>query len=375
MFEHYIQSGGRRLRCGYTTGTCAALAAWGAATLLLTGHAPAQASLITPKGLPVTVPLLDCRADGHTARCSVTKDAGDDADVTDGMPVTAAVERTDAPGIAIDGGEGVGRVTLPGLDQPVGAAAINSVPRKMIAEAVGRAAKDAGYAGGLKVVISVAGGEQAAAKTFNPRLGIVGGISILGTSGIVEPMSEQALIDTIALELRQAAARGAKRVILTPGNYGMDFLQAEGLDRLAPVVKCSNYIGDALDAAAAAGFEEILLVGHAGKLVKLAAGVMNTHSRVADARAEVFCAHAALCGGERELCRALMDAPTSDACLDLLDAAHLRQEVMESILKSIDTKLTARLCAGCRAGAVLFTNQHGLLGQTPQAKEILKAWQ
>ena len=375
MFEHYIQSGGRRLRCGYTTGTCAALAAWGAATLLLTGHAPAQASLITPKGLPVTVPLLDCRADGHTARCSVTKDAGDDADVTDGMPVTAAVERTDAPGIAIDGGEGVGRVTLPGLDQPVGAAAINSVPRKMIAEAVGRAAKDAGYAGGLKVVISVAGGEQAAAKTFNPRLGIVGGISILGTSGIVEPMSEQALIDTIALELRQAAARGAKRVILTPGNYGMDFLQAEGLDRLAPVVKCSNYIGDALDAAEAAGFEEILLVGHAGKLVKLAAGVMNTHSRVADARGEVFCAHTALCGGERELCRALMDAPTSDACLDLLDAAHLRQPVMESILKAIDTKLTARLCAGCRAGAVLFTNQHGLLGQTQQAKEILKAWQ
>lgn len=375
MFEHYIQSGGRRLRCGYTTGTCAALAAWGAATLLLTGHAPAQASLITPKGLPVTVPLLDCRTDGHTARCSVTKDAGDDADVTDGMPITATVERTDTPGIAIDGGTGVGRVTLPGLDQPVGAAAINSVPRKMIAESVGRAARDAGYAGGLKVIISVAGGEQAAAKTFNPRLGIVGGISILGTSGIVEPMSEQALIDTIALELRQAAAKGAKRVILTPGNYGMDFLQAEGLDRLAPVVKCSNYIGDALDAAAAAGFEEILLVGHAGKLVKLAAGVMNTHSRVADARAEVFCAHAALCGGERELCRALMAAPTSDACLDLLDAANLQQPVMESILMAIDTKLAARLCVGCRAGAVLFTNQHGLLGQTPQAKEILKAWQ
>ncbi len=375
MFEHYIQSGGRRLRCGYTTGTCAALAAWGAATLLLTGRAPAQASLLTPKGLQVTVPLLDCRTDGRTAQCSVAKDAGDDADVTDGMPITATVERTDSPGIVIDGGTGVGRVTLPGLDQPVGAAAINSVPRKLIAEAAGRAARDAGYSGGLKVVISVAGGEQAAAKTFNPRLGIVGGISILGTSGIVEPMSEQALIDTIALELRQAAAKGAKRVILTPGNYGMDFLQARGMDRLAPVVKCSNYIGDALDAAGAAGFGEILLVGHAGKLVKLAAGVMNTHSRVADARAEIFCAHAALCGGDRDLCRALMAAPTSDACLDLLDAANLRQPVMESILTAIDTKLTARLCAGCRAGAVLFTNQHGLLGQTQQAKEILKAWQ
>ena len=375
MFEHYIQSGGRRLRCGYTTGTCAALAAWGAATLLLTGRAPAQASLLTPKGLQVTVPLLDCRTDGCTAQCSVAKDAGDDADVTDGMPITATVERTDTPGISIDGGEGVGRVTLPGLDQPVGAAAINSVPRKMIAEAAGRAARDAGYSGGLKVVISVAGGEQAAAKTFNPRLGIVGGISILGASGIVEPMSEQALIDTIALELRQAAAKGAKRVILTPGNYGMDFLQVQGMDRLAPVVKCSNYIGDALDAAGAAGFGEILLVGHAGKLVKLAAGVMNTHSRVADARAEIFCAHAALCGGDRDLCRALMAARTSDACLDLLDAANLRQPVMESILTAIDTKLTARLCAGCRAGAVLFTNQHGLLGQTQQAKEILKAWQ
>lgn len=373
--DYYIRSGQKQLRCGYTTGTCAALAAAGAATFLLSGKKPETLSLMTPKGIPVETPPAFLLIKEETAVCGVVKDGGDDADVTHGLTIEAHVKKSCRPGIFIDGGEGVGRVTKPGLDQPVGFAAINRVPRRMIEEQVQQVCDALGYDGGVEVLICIPGGKEAAQKTFNPMLGVEGGLSILGTSGIVEPMSEQALIDTIALELRQAAAKGAKRVILTPGNYGMDFLQAEGLDRLAPVVKCSNYIGDALDAAAAAGFGEILLVGHAGKLVKLAAGVMNTHSRVADARGEVFCAHAALCGGERELCRALMAAPTSDACLDLLDASHLRQEVMESILIAIDTKLTTRLCADCRAGAVLFTNQHGLLGQTSQAKEILKAWQ
>jgi len=286
------------------------------------------------------------------------------------------VEKSDTPGVAIDGGEGVGRVTKPGLDQPVGAAAINRVPRRMISEAVQAVCGVVGYDGGLAVTISVPGGAEAAKKTFNPQLGVEGGISILGTSGIVEPMSSQALADTIALELRQAAALGAKRVILTPGNYGADFIRAQGLDRLdVPVVKCSNFIGESLDEAGFQGFEAVLLVGHIGKLVKLAGGIMNTHSRWADCRGELFCAHAALAGADRETCAALMGAATADACVAILDREGLRRPVLDSLLAAIQRRLDRRAAGTFRTGAVLFSNEYGPLGQTAGAAEILERWE
>lgn len=374
-FEHYIYSGGKRLRCGFTTGTCAALAASGAARRLLTGVWPETVSLITPKGLPVEVPLERCRMEGERAVCAVRKDAGDDIDRTAGALIEAGVSFAETPGIAIDGGAGVGRVTKPGLDQPVGAAAINRVPRQMILEAVESVCRAAEYAGGLSVTISVPEGAEIAQKTFNPSLGVVGGISILGTSGIVEPMSMQALIDTIAVELRSAAAQGNRRVILTPGNYGLDFLHAQGLDALGiPVVKCSNFIGDALDEAAVQGFEGVLLVGHAGKLAKLAGGIMNTHSRYADCRTELFCAHAAVCGAGREVCRALLDAATSNACLAILEEHGLRQAVMESLLAAIDRQLKHRVAGAYQVGALLFSNEYGELGRTAGAKELMREW-
>ena len=217
-FEHYIYSNGKKLRCGFTTGTCAALAASGAAQRLLTGRWPASVSLRTPKGLLVEVPLEDCRMEGPSAVCGVRKDGGDDVDQTTGALVQAAVSPSVQPGISIEGGPGVGRVTRPGLDQPVGSAAINRVPRQMIREQVASLCRQTGYEGGLQVTISVPAGEQIAQRTFNPRLGIEGGISILGTSGIVEPMSIQAMIDTLQIELRQTAAQGHRGVILTPGN-------------------------------------------------------------------------------------------------------------------------------------------------------------
>ena len=225
-FEHYLRSGSKALRCGYTTGTCAALAAAGAARLLLLGEKAETLALMTPKGLRVEVAPVFCREEDGGAVCAVQKDAGDDPDVTDGALVCARVERT-AQGFEIDGGAGVGRVTKPGLDQPVGAAAINTVPRQMIENAMREVSEAAGYDGGLRAMISVPGGEEIAKKTFNPQLGIEGGISILGSSGIVEPMSERAIIDTTALEIRQAAAGGAKRLLLLPGNYGMDYLTRE----------------------------------------------------------------------------------------------------------------------------------------------------
>ena len=289
--EHYIQSGGKRLRCGYTTGTCAALAAGAAARLLLTGHAPETAALVTPKGWRVEVPVENPRSGPDWASCTVTKDGGDDMDVTHGLPIAAQVSFCEQPGITLSGGPGVGRVTRPGLDQPVGEWAINHVPREMICRAVEDAARALDFSGGLSVTISVPGGEEAAKKTFNPHLGVEGGISILGTSGIVEPMSLQALVDTMVLELRQKAPDSGGRLVLTPGNYGLDFLKTNPLAPASvPVVRCSNFIGEALDNARLEGFSQILLVGHLGKLVKVAGGVMNTHSRFADCRREIFCA-------------------------------------------------------------------------------------
>lgn len=373
-FEHYIRSGTRLLRSGYTTGTCAALAAAGAARLLLTGKAPETIGLMTPKGLRVDTVLEDCRYEDDSASCAVRKDAGDDPDVTDGMLIYAAVTKA-RQGIRIDGGQGVGRVTKPGLDQPVGAAAINTVPRQMISAAVETVCEELGYSGGLNVVISVPGGEETARKTFNPMLGIEGGISILGTSGIVEPMSEQAIVDTIAVEIRQAAAAGGGKLVLTPGNYGMDFIEesCSGLTAV-PRVKCSNYIGEAIDIAVVEGFHELLLVGHIGKLVKLAGGIMNTHSKMADCRRELFCAHAALCGADRALCCRLMEQVTTDGCIALLDSAGLREAVMESLLDAIQWQLDRRAAGGLKTGAILFSNEYGQLGMTAGAGALLRQW-
>ncbi|MBQ8926555.1 MAG: cobalamin biosynthesis protein CbiD, partial [Clostridia bacterium] len=319
--------------------------------------------------------------------------AGDDPDVTDGMPVVATVS-IGAPSpdaVFIDGGEGVGRVTKPGLDQPVGNAAINHVPRQMIRDAVLAVCDELEYdpatSGNVRVIISIPGGEEKAKKTFNPKLGVEGGLSVLGTSGIVEPMSEQALKDTIAVELRQAfelqKQEGAHRhpVLLTPGNYGKDFLDAQGWSDLGvPVVKISNYVGDALDAAVSIGFEEILLAGHIGKLVKVAGNIMNTHSSVADSRMELLTAHAAVCGASQDLTEHILDAATTDAALDLLKDAGLEDAVMERIGDAVQKHLDARVEKAASSetpptvGAVIFSNVHGLLAVTRPAERLLRLW-
>lgn len=375
-FEHYIRSGRRLLRCGYTTGTCAALGAAGAARLLLTGRAPESVGLRTPMGIVVEVAPRFCRATADGAECAIVKDGGDDVDATTGLPVIATVTLCpDAPRtVTINGGAGVGRVTKPGLDQPVGAAAINHVPRQMITEALLREADAVGYGGGFAVVISIDGGAEAARRTFNPHIGVDGGLSVLGTSGIVEPMSQQALLDTLQLEIHQAALK-SRRLILAPGNYGLDYLASHLPElREIPIVKISNFVGEALDMAAAEQFGELLLVGHVGKLVKLAGGIMNTHSKQADCRTELFCAHAAICGADAATCRALLDAATTDACLDILVEAGLKAPVMASLLDAVQAHLDRRAAGAFEVGAVLFSNQAGPLGQTKTADALLKKW-
>ena len=354
--------GGKALRRGWTTGSCAAAASQAAAVLLLTGIAPPEIHLHTPGGITFCLPVEDAHMSGSAAVCTVRKDAGDDPDITNGVRITASVRRIEK-GVAIEGGAGVGRITRPGLAMPVGEAAINPGPRQQITDAVHRAAEQNGYDGGFSVTISVEDGEALAAQTYNGHLGIVGGISILGTSGIVEPMSEKALVDTIRLELDSLYAQGQRIAFLCPGNYGADFARDTlGLD-LERAVKCSNFIGEAFDHAAYRGYPEILLVGHAGKLVKMAAGVMNTHSSVADARQEIFTAHAALCGAPRETLEGLMAAISVDACVELLDEVNLRQPVLSRIGREMETRIALRMKGQARVEFIMFTGKDGVLAE------------
>ena len=369
--ELYIPVGKERLRCGYTTGTCAAAAAAGAAELLLTGARLPAVRVGTPAGVTVEAELLQHAAGEGWACCAVRKDGG-------GRPGRHPRHPDRGPGGADRvprrryrrrGGGGPGDPARPG---PAGrGGGINSVPRRMIAEQVRRAMDGAGYAGGLRVTISAPEGEKLAARTFNPRLGIVGGISILGTSGIVKPMSEAALMDSIYLEMDQRRELGTEDLLLTPGNYGERFArQTLGLS-LKNWCMCSNYLGAAIDHAAALGFRSLLVVGHLGKLVKAAAGCMNTHSQISDARRETLAAHAALAGAERELVQAVFDAPTTDAAVGLLKEAGLLEPVMASIGQALDGHLKRRAGERLAIEALFFSNQYGILGKTPGAEALL----
>ena len=370
-FRHYIQTEGKLLRCGYTTGTCAALAAAGAAELLLTGKRPESLCIMTPKGIEVTVEPQNLRLYSDTAECGVYKDGGDDTDVTNGALIMAAVRRIDGDEILILGGEGVGTVTKPGLDQSVGASAITRVPREMIGASVQQVCKQVGYTGGMEVTISVPNGAQLAEKTFNPRLGIVGGISILGTTGIVEPMSEAALVETIRVELRQRRAMGKEYALLTPGNYGSDFIR-QNLDvDLNTAVQVSNFLGDALDICRALGFRGALLVGHVGKLVKTAGGMMNTHSKYGDCRMEILAAHAAAAGVDAEHIREILDCAACDDAVRILRECGRDAPALARVTERALFHLSHR-ADGMEIGLLMFSKEYGVLGQSENAPALLK---
>ena len=374
-FERYIWSGNKRLRLGYTTGTCAAAAAGAAARALLFGESPASVTVRVPAGEDIEVDVVESCRGTDSATCAVRKDAGDDVDATDGALICARVELTDWEGVEIDGGAGVGRVTKPGLDQPVGAAAINSVPRRMIAQAVEGVLAQAREDRGAAVTIIVPMGEEIAAKTFNPNLGIVGGISILGTTGVVEPRSLSALRDSIELEIRQAAALGASDLVVVPGNYGSDYVSGNLRIGATPVVACSNFMGDAIDCAVREGFERVLVVGHIGKMVKVCGGVMDTHSRVADARMEILAAHAAASGAPAERVRQIMEAATADAGLGILEHEGLVASTCESLSRALSVRLDRRAGGAVSIAAIVFSNVYGELFRTSGADEMLASWE
>ena len=366
------------MRYGFTTGSCAAAAAKAAAYMLLTGKLKREITIETPKGIPYTAKLVDISRKEREVSCAVEKDGGDDPDITTGALIYARVSfaennvGTDTFAgketlIKIDGGTGVGRVTKPGLDQPVGNAAINHVPREMIEKEVMQVCQLVDYKGGLRVEISVPDGEKLAQQTFNPRLGIVGGISILGTTGIVEPMSNQAILDTIRVELNQRRAQGFDYVAVSPGNYGLDFMKKTYAYDLDRSVKCSNFIGDTIDMAVELGFRKMLLTGHIGKLIKVAGGIMNTHSKEADCRMELLAAFSVKEGVEIEKIRQVLDCVTTEEAIPILKDSGKLPAIMETIVERICFYLEKRAKGKLQIDCILYANEFGELAKSKEA--------
>lgn len=538
--NEFVFKNQKKLRCGLTTGTCAAACAQAAMLRLLTGQVRSEVTVRLPesrKRVQVDVAAAKLReeiddnranrgaqqnSDGRSPlqqagsaesdlrsseqRVTLTvyptadggfatrKDAGDDPDVTNGTEIRAYIqvcERVPSRAFAsadgrlyLTGGEGVGRVTKPGLEQAVGQSAINRVPRQMIFDAVQQVLDafeeddekrrtegctpslemenklkhvdgkpDAEYIRSkclneeneksersekpcYLITISVPAGAELAQRTFNPMLGIEGGISILGTTGIVEPMSEAAIIATIETSIRQVLAledaavsetlrkedvsadqkaetseewtaaeeaarqpqsaaahgeqtestgsgrkedgdigRSARRILAVPGNYGQRYVEQQLGLRGVPVVEVSNYIGEAIDLAVSYGATDFLLVGNVGKLVKLAAGIMNTHSRVADGRWEIFAAHLALCGGTRAQVAAMREATTTEEMLTRLEAMGLRAPVMASIMGEIEAHMAHRIRGQMNFGVIVYSERFGRVGETAGAARLLERFQ
>lgn len=368
--EQYVLKDNQKLRCGYTTGSCAAAAAQRAAAMVLGASFSSDdvIDLYTPKGIRLELVMVNPESGDGWASCAIKKDGGDDPDATNGILIYARVWKLPKESqIILDGGTGVGRVTKRGLACPVGEAAINPIPKKMILEQVRMVCEEFDYTGGLRVEISVPEGEEIAKRTFNAQLGVLGGISILGTSGIVEPMSEQALIDTIKVKMNVRKADGAEYLVITPGNYGETFLKSHITIPEIDSVKCSNFIGEALDYAELSKFKGVLLVGHIGKFIKVAAGVMNTHSKYGDARMEIMGAHAALAGASKEVVKTLLTCVTTEDAISVLDQAGIREQTLQSILEKLDLRIKERVHHSLEIGAIIFSNQYGYLGETADA--------
>lgn len=363
-----------KLRTGYTTGSCAAAAAKAATHMLVSGEVVGEVSLVTPAGIRLYLEVEDIVKENNYVSCAIRKDSGDDPDVTNGIlvyaRVTFAQDDVVKSKVILEAGEGIGRVTQKGLEQSIGDPAINLVPRRMIREAVEEELQKAGIDCGVRVMIWVPDGAEIARKTFNPKLGIEGGISILGTTGIVEPMSEKALTDTIFVEMKVRRENGMDYCYVVPGNYGSDFLHDTLGYQEDAAVKCSNYVGEVIDDAVRLQMKGILLVGHIGKFIKLAAGIMNTHSRQADGRMEILAAHAAMAGGSRELIRQLMECITTTAALELLEKEGILKEVMSTVMIKIEEHLKHRAGDGLEIGAVMFSKEMGILGKTSDADRL-----
>lgn len=370
--NRYIYVDQKKSRRGYTTGSCAAAASKAAAIMLFSREEVKTVELLTPKGLLLTLEVLNIEITDNYVSCAIKKDSGDDPDVTNGILVYSKVSYASKEGIEITGGVGVGKVTKPGLQCGIGEYAINMVPREMINNEVSTVLRDNEYFKGIKVEISVPQGVEVAKKTFNPRLGIEGGISILGTSGIVEPMSEKALVDTIRVEMNQIFCEGYDTILITPGNYGEKFSKDNFEVDITKSVKCSNFVGETIDIAAELQVKRILFISHIGKFVKVAGGIMNTHSRNADSRMEIIAANAILAGADTDTLKNVMKSVTTDDALKYLNEKGLMEETMKLITDKVHFYLNNRAKGNVEIEAIIFSNIYGILGKTKNADTFME---
>ncbi|MDP4180368.1 MAG: cobalt-precorrin-5B (C(1))-methyltransferase CbiD [Bacillota bacterium] len=365
--EDYVSINGRKFKKGYTTGSCAAAASKAAVAMLASGTIIDKICIDTPSGIRLNLPLSDVELNGKSAKCSVIKDGGDDPDVTNGLKIFASVIFTCDNAITLKTGEGIGIVTLPGLKVEVGKPAINPVPYRMIMKEVREVLPEGK---GVEITLSVPGGEVIALRTYNPKLGIIGGISILGTTGIVNPMSEDAWKDALELELSVIAAKGIKVVVFTFGNYGEDFAKNQLNIQDDRIVKVSNFIGFMLDKATEYKFEKLLLIGHLGKLIKVAAGIFQTHSRVADARREIMAAYAALEGASNEDVAKIYDCVTTESAALIIKERSLTS-VFDRIAANSSKRCSEYVFNKIDVGTVVFNEYNVLLSMDDKAKEII----
>ena len=373
-FDAPVWHNGKALRKGYTTGSCATAAAKVAALMVMRQHLIHQVSIVTPSGVTLNLNVESPHVEGQQGIAAIRKDGGDDVDATHGMLIFARVTVNDSGEITLHGGEGVGTVTRKGIGLPIGSAAINRTPRHTIETAVREAI---GPARGAEVEIFAPEGEERAKKTYNSRLGILGGISIIGTTGIVTPMSEESWKRSLALELEMKRAAGLERVVLVPGNHGERFVREQmGIDPQG-VVTMSNFVGYMIEESVRLGFRQIVLIGHPGKLIKIAAGIFHTHSHIADGRMETLVAHLALLGAPRELLTLVSECDTTEAAMEHIEAygfhflySHLAGRICQRVLERLRFTQNPPIC-----DAIMFSFDNQILGSNRPVGDIVRDMQ
>lgn len=368
--EEYVYIDGKKYKRGYTTGSCATGAAKAATYMILTKETLETVNIDTPKGIPLNLKVENVDINNAFAQCSIQKDGGDDIDATHKMHIYAKAELIDCNEIIIDGGIGIGRVTKKGLGIEIGKAAINKTPISMIQSEV---RKVIGDTKGVKITIFAPEGEIIAKKTFNPRLGIVGGISIIGTTGIVEPMSDEGWKKSLSIELEMKKAQGMDKVILVPGNHGEMFIKESlGIDSKY-IVRTSNFIGYMLKEAQRIGFKKILMAGHLGKYVKIAGGIFNTHSKVADARNEILIANLALMNAPFELINKVNECLTTEEFIEILEDDKYKK--YKEIYNILSEKCKKRIDIYMNDDEIdievmIFSMEKKLLGESKKAGDL-----
>jgi len=365
---------GKSYRKGYTTGSCATAAAKVAALMVMRQQLIHQVSIVTPSGVTLNLNVEDASVEAMSAVAAIRKDGGDDVDATHGMLIYAQVTVNNTQEIEILGGEGVGIVTRKGVGLPVGVAAINKTPRHTIEQEVREAI---GPNKGAVVTIFAPEGKERAQRTYNGRLGIENGISIIGTSGIVTPMSEESWKRSLAIELEQKRALGYDKIVLVPGNHGERFVQQQLHIEQDIVVTMSNFVGYMLQEANRLNFNHVLLVGHLGKLIKVAAGVFHTHSHIADARLETLVTHLALLNAPHELLHQIYHCLTTEEALELIEE-HGYQSVYNNIAEQIEQRVAAMLKYAkhqFKCDVVLFSFDNQVLGSNRAVEKIMEDFQ